>query len=172
MLNLKHLRGLHLRDAPQRAGHLLLQPCFDVCRGVLAGLGRVLLTGPIQPVAGLNDVGASLKRLVAEFAHPFLLARPLAVLFDHRLTQAFAGFYISVSFPPPAVCANAREHRHDPRLESFFASIRNRIFFGTLLVPKRQCCFNSSVAGGHEWPSRPEAEGTLGHGLVQDLRVL
>jgi len=132
MLNLKHLRGLHLRDAPQRAGQLLLQPCFDVCRGVLAGLGRVLLTGPIQPVAGLNDVGASLKRLVAEFAHPFLLARPLAVLFDHRLTQAFAGFHFSVFFPPPAVCANAREHRHDPGLESFLACT-------AFLVPRIRC---------------------------------
>ena len=68
------------------------------------------------------------------------------------------------------------------RVWKAFWHLRNRIFLveyycSTLYRRTNPCCFNLVsifwLAGiGHEWPSRPEAEGTLGHGLVQDLRVL
>jgi len=69
-----HLRGLPLGDALQRDGHLLLKPCFDVRRGVLAKLDCLLLPGSMHPVVCLNDVRASLKGFLAESAHP--LAAP------------------------------------------------------------------------------------------------
>ena len=83
--DLYHLRGLLLGDAPERDGHLLLKPGFDVRRGVLAKLDCLLLPGSVHPVVCLNDVRASLKGFLAESAHPLLLARLGAVFLDHGL---------------------------------------------------------------------------------------
>ena len=83
--DLYHLRGLLLGDAPERDGHLLLKPGFDVRRGVLAKLDCLLLPGSVHPMVCLNDVRASLKAFLAESAHPALLARLVAVFLDHGL---------------------------------------------------------------------------------------
>ena len=54
---------------------ILLKPCFDVRRGVLARIDGLLLPGSVQPVVCLNDIRASgFEWFLAESAHPALLA--------------------------------------------------------------------------------------------------
>ena len=66
---------------PKDLDRILLKPCFDVRRGVLAMVDCLLLPGSVQTVVCLNDVRASLKWVLAESAHPALLAR----FVDHGL---------------------------------------------------------------------------------------
>ena len=128
----------------------MLQPCFDVWRGVPAALDILLLAASMNSMVRHDDVGTSLKSTVTEFAHPALLSLVALPPFVITSSTFFTRSQISSFFLPPADCAALREPAGITRELRIKKSVWDEYSGGCIESPDNE--YSGTPVAARGWP--------------------